>query len=352
MSDWLHLDWLHLDWLTLDWLTVAWTAAHGALFETLVQPALQALNLLSWSEVAFDGVETVMLGVVQIALILLVLRPLESWRPVEQWRDRRTARVDIVYTLLNKLGVIPLLLFVALTPIEGYVDATLRSFEFAPVLLEQRVSWLADQPVLTFMVYFVVLDFFGYWVHRAQHGLRWWWALHSLHHSQTQMSCWTDDRNHILDNFITSLCTVAIAIAIGVEPGQFVGLILAGKFIESLSHANIRLPFGFLGERLVVSPAFHRLHHACANQAEPDLHDHNFGVVLPVWDLMFGTALYEGRIRPTGVDDPEIDADNRRGYLGQQAAGASRFWTVLLRGGRSGSAGSGSAGSGTAAQPR
>jgi sterol desaturase/sphingolipid hydroxylase (fatty acid hydroxylase superfamily) len=315
----------------LDWMTVAWTAAHSALFETLVQPLMQALDMLSWAEVAFDGVETVMLGMVQIALILLVLRPLESWRPAETWRDRKVARVDIVYTLLNKLGVIPLLLFVALTPIQGYVDETLRSFEFAPVLLEQRLPWLADQPVLTFLLYFVILDFVGYWVHRAQHGIRWWWALHSLHHSQTQLSCWSDDRNHILDNLITDLCMVAVAIAIGVEPGEFVALLLAGKFIESLSHANIRLPFGFLGERLIVSPAFHRLHHARANPAEPDLHDHNFGVVLPIWDLMFGTALYEDRTRPTGVDDPLVDADNRRGYLGQQIAGAQRFGAALLR---------------------
>jgi len=315
----------------IDWLTTVWTAAHSALFEIFVQPVLQALDLLSWSEIAFDGVEMVMLGIVQIALILLVLRPLEAWRPVEAWRDRKIARVDITYSLLNKLGVIPLVLFVVLTPIQGFVDETLRGFEFAPVLLEQRVPWLADQPVLTFLLYFVILDFVGYWIHRAQHGVRWWWALHSLHHSQTQMSCWADDRNHILDNFITDLCMVIVAVLIGVEPGQFIGLLLAGKFIESLSHANLRLPFGYWGERLIVSPAFHRLHHARANPAEPHIHDHNYGVVLPIWDLMFGTALYEDKTRPTGVDDPEVDADNGRGFLGQQISGAQRFTAALLR---------------------
>lgn len=312
----------------IDWLTAIWIAAQAALFETLVQPVLQALGMLNWADVAFDGVEAVMIGVVQIALILAFLRPLEALRPAEAWSDRKTARVDIVYTLLNKLGVIPLALFFLLTPIQGYVDEALRSVEFAPVLLEQRLPWLADQPVLTFLLYFVILDFVGYWIHRAQHGLRWWWALHSLHHSQTQLSCWSDDRNHILDNFITDLCMVLVAVAIGVEPGQFVALLLAGRFIESLSHANVRLPFGYLGERLIVSPAFHRLHHARANPAEPNLHDHNFGVVLPIWDLMFGTALYENRTRPTGVDDPAVDADNRRGYLGQQWAGFARFFAA------------------------
>jgi len=313
-----------------DPVTDAWTRAHSALFEGLVQPALVWLELTNWSEIAFDGVEQVMLGMVQIALILLVLRPLEAWRPVEAWRDRKAARVDVVYTLLNKLGVIPLALFIILTPIQGVIDESLRAFEFAPVLLEQRVDWLADKPILTFLIYFVVLDFVGYWLHRAQHGVRWWWALHSLHHSQSQMSCWTDDRNHILDNFLTDLAMVLVAVLIGVEPGQFVALLLAGKFIESLSHANVRLRFGWLGERLVVSPSFHRLHHACANPAEPDIHDHNYGVVLPVWDLMFGTARYETGVRPTGVDDPAVDADNRTGFLGQQLAGLRRFGAALI----------------------
>jgi sterol desaturase/sphingolipid hydroxylase (fatty acid hydroxylase superfamily) len=317
--------------MMIDWLTVQWTGAQSALFEGLVQPLLQALDLLSWSEFAFDGVEVVMLGLVQIAAILLFLRPLEAWRPAEAWRDRTIARVDIVYSLLNKLGVIPLALFILLTPVQGFVDETLRSFEFAPVLLEQRVPWLADQPVLTFLLYFLILDFVGYWVHRAQHAAGWWWALHSLHHSQTQMSCWSDDRNHVLDNVITDLCMVLVAVLIGVEPGQFIALLLAGKFIESLSHTNVKLPFGFLGERLLVSPAFHRLHHAQANPAEPKIHDHNFGVVLPIWDILFGTALYDQKTRPTGVDDPEIDADNRRGFLGQQLAGLSRFGVAVAR---------------------
>jgi len=315
----------------IDHLTAAWTGAQQFLFETLVQPLLVWGELNSWSEIAFDGVEQVMLGLVQIGVILLVLRPLESWRPVELWRDRNTARVDIVYTLLNKLGVVPLLLFIVLTPIEGWVDKTLRSFEFAPVLLEQHLPWMADKPVLTFLAYFIILDFVGYWVHRAQHGIRWWWALHSLHHSQTQMSCWSDDRNHILDRFITDVCMVLVAVLIGVEPGQFVALILLGKFVESLSHANLRLRFGWMGERVLVGPAFHRLHHARANPAEPTIHDHNFGVVLPVWDLMFGTALYETKVRPTGVDDPIVDADNRLGFIGQQIAGARRFGVALAR---------------------
>ncbi|MFX7106336.1 sterol desaturase family protein, partial [Acinetobacter baumannii] len=50
--------------------------------------------------------------------------------------------------------------------------------------------------------------------------------------------------------------------AIGVPPGQFVALVAVTQLVESFSHANLRLDFGWLGERLLVSPRFHRQHHA------------------------------------------------------------------------------------------
>ena len=51
-----------------------WVGAQTWLFETLVSPVLFALNLMEWFEPAFNAVEFVMLGVVQIAVIALVMR--------------------------------------------------------------------------------------------------------------------------------------------------------------------------------------------------------------------------------------------------------------------------------------
>jgi hypothetical protein len=46
--------------------------------------------------------------------------------------------------------------------------------------------------------------------------------------------------------------------------------------------------------------------------------------------MLFGTARFDTRPRPTGVDDREIDADNRRGWLGQQVRVFRRFVAALI----------------------
>ena len=88
-----------------------WVGVQTWLFETFVSPVLFALNLMEWFEPAFNAVEFFMLGVVQIAVIALVMRLLERRWGVERG-DERLVGVDRVYTVLNKLGIMPLLVFV------------------------------------------------------------------------------------------------------------------------------------------------------------------------------------------------------------------------------------------------
>jgi len=88
-----------------------WVGAQAWLFETFVSPLLYALDLMEWYEPAFNAVEFVMLGIVQIAMIALVMRPIERRWGAERGEERLVG-VDRVYTALNKLGVVPLLVFV------------------------------------------------------------------------------------------------------------------------------------------------------------------------------------------------------------------------------------------------
>src|SRR5205085_290010 len=171
------------------------------LFETLVSPLLFSLNLMEWFEPAFNAVEFVMLGVVQIVVIATVMRFCERRWGVERGEDGLVG-VDRVYTVLNKLGIVPLAVF-------------------------------------------------------------------------AQM--------------------------VGVQPDDFVLILIVGRLVESWSHANVDMSFGRWGARLLVAPRFHRLHHARADAREPHIHDHNFAPVFPVWDMLFGTARFDaGASRPTG----------------------------------------------------
>jgi sterol desaturase/sphingolipid hydroxylase (fatty acid hydroxylase superfamily) len=144
------------------------------------------------------------------------------------------------------------------------------------------------------------------------------------------MTMWSDNRNHLLDDVIHDSLLVLLAMAIGVAPGQFVAIVAITQLSESLQHANVRLSFGRWGERLWVSPRFHRLHHSIGIGHETagagTLGGHNFGVLLPWWDMLFGTANFEHRYDPTGIrDQVEQGRDYGRGFWQQQWLGLKRL---------------------------
>jgi sterol desaturase/sphingolipid hydroxylase (fatty acid hydroxylase superfamily) len=178
-----------------------------------------------------------------------------------------------------------------------------------------------------------VFDFVAYWTHRGQHQIEWWWRLHSLHHAQRQMTMWSDNRNHLLDDILVDTIVVLVAQLIGVPPGQFVAIVAFTQLSESFQHANVRLWFGRIGERLWVSPRFHRLHHSIGIGHETVkaertvLGGHNFGVLLPWWDVLFGTANFEQRYDPTGIrDQVEANRDYGKGFWSQQWIGLKRLF--------------------------
>ncbi len=311
-------------------LADVWIAVQTFIFQTFVSPVIFHLGFMQWFESAFNAVEFVMLGLVQITVIAVIMRTFERRWPLEPVEDKRLMRVDQVYTVLAKLGIGPLLVFAAAQPVTAGIEHLARVWGITPFRLEHLVPWLRENPLAAFLVYFALYDFAAYWVHRAQHKLPFWWALHSLHHSQRQVSVWTDDRNHMLDDFLVTIVLVTFAQFVGVQPEEFVAIMMLGRLIESWSHANVRFDFGPVLERVIVGPRFHRLHHALADPSEPHIHDHNFAPVLPVWDILFGTAIYDRRNRPTGVDDPKVDADNERGWFGQQIAVFARFGRALI----------------------
>ena len=79
-----------------------WLLAH------LLEPVLLTLGLGSYLEMAFDGVEFFLCGVLQITAAYLLLRPLEALRPIEVWPDRKAVRVDVLYScLLYTSAVVP-----------------------------------------------------------------------------------------------------------------------------------------------------------------------------------------------------------------------------------------------------
>ncbi|MFT3802913.1 MAG: sterol desaturase family protein [Burkholderiaceae bacterium] len=301
------------------------------LFEGVVQPLVFNLGWMRWQEEAFDATEWLLAGVVEVALLAVVLGLLQRWMPAEPVVDRASVRTDILYTLLHRLGAFSLLVFALVTPLMDGIEGHLRLLGISRLNVDQIWPGVTDRPLVSFAIYLVIFDFVDYWVHRGQHQLEWWWQLHALHHSQRQMTFWTDDRNHLLDDLLHDGLFAVLAVFIGVGAGQFMSLIIAVRVIESLQHANLRWRFGAIGERLLVSPSFHRRHHAIGDGHEGRHRGCNFAVLFPVWDVLFGTADFRPGFVPTGIRDQLSGRDYGRGFWRQNWLGLRRLFGVDAR---------------------
>ena len=150
------------------------------------------------------------------------------------------------------------------------------------------------------MFYLVVSDFALYWLHRAFHrGLL--WKYHAVHHAAQDLE-WTSAARFHPVNLILGAAGVDIALLLsGVSPDIFVVMGPFNTISSCLVHANLNWTFGPL-RYLLVSPVFHRWHHARS------VRDRNFASTFALWDVLFGTAHMPQGALPGdyGIDDAEM----------------------------------------------
>jgi hypothetical protein len=119
-----------------------------------------------------------------------------------------------------------------------------------------------------------------------------------------------------------------------VEPAQYVLLVSVSRILQSLQHANVRLHFGWLGERLLVSPRYHRMHHAIGvghENHDGKLGGCNFAVLLPVGHGVPHRELHAGVCRhrhprpAAGRGRRMPGREYGRGFWSQQWLGLKRM---------------------------
>lgn len=321
----------------MDWLVQIFGEAQQYLFEGVVQPFLFHAGMANLLEDGYAATGWLLVGLIQIVIMVGIIVPLQRWKPVEAVVDRKAIRVDIIYTLIHRLGLFRLALFFTIDPMWDAVMGKLHVWGFPAFHLDDIWPGVTDNAWVSLILYLLVFDLVEYWIHRGQHGYTWWWKLHAVHHSQRQMTVWSDDRNHLLDDIIHDAIIVLVAQLIGVAPGQFVAIVALTQLSQSFQHANVRIWFGKLGERLWISPRFHRRHHAIGIGHEPmapvrnkKVHGNNFGVLLPWWDIAFGTANFDLRYDPTGIRDQV--QPNAQGQLRDYGTGFwAQQWRAVLR---------------------
>jgi sterol desaturase/sphingolipid hydroxylase (fatty acid hydroxylase superfamily) len=190
---------------------------------------------------------------------------------------------DACYLALHAIVVIPLMTLLSVggaTLIASHARwIELRSTEHWP-------GWLLIPLTI------LAMDGANWLAHYADHRLDPLWRFHALHHSQEELSVLTSFRAHPLMHttgfILATIPVVALMPTVG-----------------TLQHANLRWTFGPVG-RMIVSPAYHRLHHATDNQAV------NLGVVLTIWDVLAGYARFPARrlsVGRTGLEGRPVPVE-------------------------------------------
>jgi sterol desaturase/sphingolipid hydroxylase (fatty acid hydroxylase superfamily) len=169
----------------------------------------------------------------------------------------------------------------------------------AAVLISGHAAWIEVRPAEHWPVWLIVpltvvaMDGANWLAHYADHRLGFLWRFHALHHSQEELSVLTSFRAHPLMH-TTGFILAAVPV-VALMPTRAIAPVVITIYvcIGTLQHANLRWTFGPAG-RVLVSPAYHRLHHARETQQV------NLGVVLTIWDVLAGRARFPARSEASG----------------------------------------------------
>lgn len=126
-------------------------------------------------------------------------------------------------------------------------------------------------------------DFLYYWLHRFDHEIRLFWAVHVTHHSSEQMNFTVGFRSSVFQPLYRFIYFMPLA-WLGFRPLDIVFIYSATQIWGIFVHTELIRKMGWL-EYILVTPSHHRVHHA----SNPKYLDKNMGMFLIIWDRLFGT---------------------------------------------------------------
>ncbi len=138
----------------------------------------------------------------------------------------------------------------------------------------------------------LVLDCGVYWGHRFGHEVPFLWRFHSVHHSTEQLDWVSGFRSHPFDGVFLAPAYLFLFVA-GFTYELVGALFLIQVIIGAFVHANVRWRLAPL-HRVIITPEFHHWHHV----EDPVARDTNYSVMLPIWDMIFGTYRMPADARP------------------------------------------------------
>lgn len=147
------------------------------------------------------------------------------------------------------------------------------------------------------LIYLVASDFALYWTHRWFHR-GFLWKYHAVHHAPKEVEWISAARFHPVNLALGTVAVDVAALLAGISPEIFIVLGPFNTMASVFVHANLDWTFGPL-RYVLVSPVFHRWHHAQA------VRDKNFAGTFALWDVLFDSFHMPKGALPEeyGIDD-------------------------------------------------
>jgi sterol desaturase/sphingolipid hydroxylase (fatty acid hydroxylase superfamily) len=184
--------------------------------------------------------------------------------------------------------------------------------QLALALQTQALASPTAFPVINWIFFFYVREFFDYWVHRFQHSWKPFWQMHKVHHSADSFTVLTLFRIHSGDLVIEKFFKIVPLSLMGVPFEQTLSYIVIDQVFHFLQHSRLDHYWGFVGRWILMPPMAHRIHHSLHERH----HHKNYGSLTPLFDHLFGTWCGEKvSLKELGVKD----------------VGQENFWQMLYR---------------------
>ena len=151
-------------------------------------------------------------------------------------------------------------------------------------MVEHFALFKLEPSIMVYVIAFIGIDFAGYWVHRINHNINYFWNHHIIHHSSEEFNLACALRQSISNFFSISFIFLIPTAIIGVPSEVIAVLAPLHLFAQYWYHTRLIGKLGLL-EYIIVTPSHHRVHHAINNEYL----DKNLSQVFIIWDKLFGT---------------------------------------------------------------
>jgi sterol desaturase/sphingolipid hydroxylase (fatty acid hydroxylase superfamily) len=170
--------------------------------------------------------------------------------------------------------------------LNGSIDLLFRAVYLVILIAFYHFHFISFtfNPILYWFLLFIFEDLAFYFEHRVDHYCRFFWAVHVTHHSSEEFNLTTGFRSSVLQPLYRFIYFIPLVL-LGFKPIDIVFMYSFTQIYGILVHTQYvnKMPHWF--EALFVSPAHHRVHHA----SNIRYLDRNMGMVLIIWDKIFGT---------------------------------------------------------------